>query len=67
MFEVALLEELEVGALYHGHVTKVNVVHLDLSGADDLMDHHSVEPHSFGRHTADLTPSDKLLREAVAL
>ncbi len=43
-----LLEEPEVGALHHGHVTKVDIVHLNQSGADDLMDHHPVEPHSFG-------------------
>lgn len=43
-----LLEELEVGALDHGYVAIVDIVHLDLSGADDLMNHHPVEPHSFG-------------------
>lgn len=60
-----LLEKLEAGALYHDHIAKVDRVHDNLSGADDLMDHHSVEPHSFRRHAADLTPSYKLSREAV--
>lgn len=64
---MSILEELEDGGLYNHHVTKVDIVHLDLSGADDLMDHHAVEPHSFGGHTADLTCADKWLREAVTL
>lgn len=67
MFEMPVLEELEVGTRYNSQITKVDVIHLDLSGADDLMDHHSIEPHSFGWHATDLTPPDKPLREAVSL
>lgn len=60
--EMVLLEKLEVGALYHGHAAKVDKVHLNLSGAADLMNDAPVEPQSFRRHTADLAPSHKSLR-----
>lgn len=61
-----LLEEFEAGTRYHGHIAKVDIVHLNVSGADDLMNYRPVEPHSFGGYAADLALSDKSLRETVA-
>lgn len=63
--EMILLEKLEVGALYHSHAAKVDKVNLNLSRTADLMNDSPVEPQSFRRHTADLAPSHKLLRQAV--
>lgn len=44
--EMILLEKLEIGALYHGHAAKIDKVHLNLSGAADLMNDSPVEPQS---------------------
>lgn len=63
---VLVLEELQTAPRYDGHVAEVSEVHLNVSGAEDLMDHHPVEPHSFRTHTANLAAPDKLFREAVA-
>lgn len=41
-----VLEELQLVSVHHDNITKVNEVHLDLRGADDLVNHHPVEPHS---------------------
>lgn len=62
-----LLEELEAAARYDGHVAKVNEVHLYVSGAEDPVDHHPVEPHSFRTHAANLATPHKPFREAVAI
>lgn len=62
---VVLLEELQTVARDNGHVAKVNKVHLYMSGAEDLVDHHPVEPHSFGTHAANLATPNESLREAV--
>ena len=67
MSEMPILEELELGTLHNGSIAKVYIIHPNLSGVDDLMDHHTVEPHSFRGHTAGLALSDKLFWEAVAL
>lgn len=63
---MGLLEELEAVPRYDGHVAKVNEVHLYVSGAEDLMDHHPVEPHSFRTHAANLAAPHKSFREAIA-
>lgn len=62
---VVLLEELQTVAWDDGHVAKVNEVHLYVSAAEDLVDHHPVEPHSFWTHAADLATPDESFREAV--
>lgn len=62
---VVLLEELQTVAWDDGHVAEVNKVHLYVSGAEDLVDHHPVEPHSFWTHTANLATPDESFREAV--
>lgn len=59
---VLLLEELETVARYDGHVAKVNEVHLYVSGAEDPVDHHPVEPHSFRTHAANLAMPHKPFR-----
>lgn len=62
---MVLLEELQMVARDDGHVAKVDEVHLYVSGAEDLVDHHPVEPHSFWTHTANLATPDEPFREAV--
>lgn len=60
-----LLEEFKAGVWHDTHVAKVHVVHLNVCGANDLMDYPTVEPHPFGGHAADLTLPDKSLGQAV--
>lgn len=62
---VVLLEELQTVAWDDSHVAKVNEVHLYVSGAEDLVDHHPVEPHSFWTHAANLATPDESFRQAV--
>lgn len=64
---VVLLEELQTVTRDDGHVAKVNEVHLDVSGGEDAMDHHPVEPHSFGTHAANLATPDESFREVIAV
>lgn len=63
---VVLLEELETVTGNDAHVAKVNEVHLYMSGAEDLMDYHPVEPHSVRTHAANLAPAHKSFRETIA-
>lgn len=65
--ETVLLEELQTADGHHVPAAKVDKVHLHLSRAGDVMDDGPVEPHSFGRHAADLAASDKRQGEAVRL
>jgi len=48
MFDRPLLEKLEAGTFDHSDIAKVDIIHLNLSGAENPVDHHSVEPHRSG-------------------
>lgn len=63
--EMLLLEEFKAGVWHDTYVAKVHVVHVNVRGANDLMDYPTVEPHPFGGHAAHLTLSDKSLGQAV--
>lgn len=65
--ETVLLEELQTADRHHDAAAKVDKVHLHLRRAGDVMDDGPVEPQSFGRHAADLAPTDKRLGKTVRL